>query len=366
MASTTDQAARQISDASKKQSAQGLLVQTYCNSVLQQPNVNLVGTPTLATYQTKINDGLAKAKDNANLYLNKIQPMIITNMADISDYCDLYKSVPIALPENSSKQDWISTLHALKDEAVMYTANAASVVQALQDLNGRINGDSVYLTETVSLFNTAVTGDNGVLASIKTQLDDIQGKIDGTIAGIVVSGLAISGGVFITAVGEIASFVTAGTSTPLVLAGIGLIAAGVGGTVASSIVLANLNDSKGTLLRQQASLTAEVSLALGISSGYQSLSGQAKQALDATIQMKNAWDFLTNDLNNLIKNMERGTPSAAAMRALFLATANGNMTSVQKDVDIIKRQMTGVSVNVAPKNVMISTYIKELALAKAA
>ena len=46
-----------------------------------------------------------------------------------------------------------------------------------------------------------------------------QGKIDGLIAGAALSGLAIVGGVFVAAVGGIAEFVTAGTSTVLVIAG---------------------------------------------------------------------------------------------------------------------------------------------------
>jgi non-hemolytic enterotoxin B/C len=360
-----DPVANTVNQANQAQASQGLIVQSYCTQMLQQPEVNFAGTPNLITYQTSINDGLKRAKGNATYYLNTVQPMIIRNVANLDAYCDLYKAVPIILPEGSSQKDWSEVLNAMKDQSQTYKDNANEVVRALQGLTTKLGGDSAFLIKTVGDLNNVVGGDNGVLAEIDKQLGTIESQIGGAIAGIVVSGLAIIGGVFITAVGAIASFVTAGTSAPLALLGVGIIAAGVGGTVASSIVLSKLLDAKGELLTKQVKLKAEVQLATGIKDAYSGLSQQASAAITATTQMANAWTGLELSLGTMISNLDKGITSPSVLRRLFLAAANESYTTVKQDVTTIKLQMAGVQTKVAPQGVQLGTYMRTL-LPKAA
>lgn len=361
MANPTIQAAQKIDAASKTQISQGLLIQTYCNSVLSQPNVNFSGFKTLGQYQTEINNGLKTAQDHANTYLNIIQPAIITNISNINNYYSLHNAVASTLPPGSTVQEWLDALNALKDQSTQYQTDANNIVKILQTLHGNLTTDTASFAKTVSELNAAVNGDNGVLNSINGQLNSIQSKIDGAIAGTVLSGLAIVGGVFIAAVGGITDIVTVGGSTPVLVGGIALVVAGVGGEVASAITLKNLNDEKANLLTQQSSLIAEVNLATGISTAYTGLKNQAGDAVTAATAMENAWNFLSSDLGNLINDLDKGIMDTGELRKIFLTAANSTVQSVIADTTIIKNQMTGVSFSVAPPQTHIGDYIVSLA-----
>jgi hypothetical protein len=366
MLSRTIQGADQIGSSSRTQSSVALQLQNYCNSVLEQPLVDFSGQSVLAKLQQEVNDGLGTARSHADLYLGKIQPSIITNITNISNYFALHNAIVTALPAGSSTKDWLSNLAAIKEQADEYTLHARGVVISLSDFHRNLTGDVANFSKVVSDLNVAVHGDNGVLASIDSQLNDMQGKIDGAITGIVLSGLAITAGVFIILVGAIADFVTAGTSTPVVVGGVAVVVAGIGGEVASSLALAGLLKAKGNLIAQQSSLKAEVNLALGISKGYAALRDQAGTAVQAATSMQNAWQFLGDDLGNLSLDLQKGISSPDAVRKLFLMAADGAVKTVITDTDIIKRQMTGVQEFRAPKGKTVDLYLVELAKEHAA
>jgi len=342
------QAAQQMNDANKGQASQALIIQTYANSVDEQPDVDFSGQPHLATYQTQINAGLATAQAHANNYLKTIQPSIILNISNIGNYYALHNAVAATLPAGSTVDQWIQSLALLQTQSTTYQANANGIVNSLQSLHSQLSADAGTFTTVVSELNSAVSGDNGVLDSINQQLSSIQHKIDGAIAGIVVSGLAIVGGSFMIAVGGIADFVTAGTSTPLVVGGIGVLAGGIAGEVASAITLRNLNDAKANLLTEEATLTAEVKLATGIGSAYQSLSSQVSNAVTAATQMANAWSSLASDLGSLISDLQNGITTTALARQIFLTAANTEVQTVITDINTIKGQLAGVT-NVVPR-----------------
>lgn len=341
-------AAQGISTANLTQSSQALIIQAYANSINEQPTVDFSGEPHLATYQTQIKTGLATAKTHANTYLNVIKPNIITNITNIDNYYALNNAVATTLPVGSTEAQWVADLTQLQIRSAQYQTAANGVVTSLQTLHDNLTTDAASFAKTVSDLNTAVNGDNGILDADNKELSSIQGKIDGAIAGTVLSGLAIVGGSFMIAVGGIADFVTAGTTTPLVVGGIGIVAGGISGEVASAISLKNLNDEKADLLSQEAKLTDEVKLATGISSGYQSLLNQVKGAVDAATQMENAWEFLSSDLGNMISDLQNGVQNAGQIRTLFLTAANTEVQTVIADIRTIKGQMDGVTVIVAP------------------
>ena len=272
----------------------------------------------------------------------------------------------MAMPPGSTVAQWLNTLGALQEQATSYQQSAGTILTQLNTFHAGLNADTANFTTYVSQLNAAVNGDNGVLAGISDELGSIQSKIDGAIAGIVLSGLAIVGGVFMTAVGGIADFVTAGTSTPLVVGGIAIIAAGVGGEVASAIVLKNLNDEKASLLQQKSTLTSEVNLATGMSTSIGSLKDQAAAAVQAATQMENAWNSLSSDLGNLSSDLQNGITSTDAIRTMFLTAANSITQTVIADTNTIKQQMSGVNASVAPANTNFGDYVVQLAKQNAA
>jgi non-hemolytic enterotoxin B/C len=359
-------AAQGIDNASKTQSSQNVTLQTFCLSVGQQANVDLSKFPALQSIGVEINNGLGMARDHAQLYLNTIRPSIETNLANISNYYVLHNSVLTSLPPGSSEKDWIAALNALKDQSTDFKNNAAGVATSLADLRDKLSSDVAAFSKVVSDLNTAVGGDNGVLANISSQLGALQSKIDGAISGIVLSSLAIVGGIFITLVGAVADFVTAGTSTPLVLGGIAVVAAGVGGVVASSLALKGLYDAQSTLLMQQQNLKSEVAQASGMSNGYTAFSNQIRAAAQAALDMQSAWEFLGADLGSLASDLDKGITSVGVVRTLFLNASNSMIKTVQQDTDTIRGQMAGLTNRTAPAGQSIGDFTVSVAQTVAA
>ena len=299
-----------MNKANKSQTSQALIIQTYSNSVLQQPAVDFSGNPRLLPYETSINNGLARAKLHVNAYTDTILPAIIDNMSHIRNYYALHNAVATTLPEGSTEEEWIIALNALKSTSLEYQVKARNTVTMLNNLHGKLVHDASTFKTAVSDFNSAVEGDNGVLDSINDKLSSIQENIDAAIAGVVFSTLAIVGAIFMICVGSIADFVTAGTTTPLVVGGIGILVGGATGEVAASIKLAGFNSAKAALLTREANLKEEVKLATGIQTSYTSLRNKARNAVIASKEMENTWQSLSDDLETLIGELKSGMTNA--------------------------------------------------------
>ena len=342
--------------------SQGMVVQTYCNSVLAQPPVDFSGFSGLSSYQTDINAGLITAQTHANNYLGVIQPSIINNLGNISNYYALLSALPVALPAGSSEAAWIANLQAVQAQISSYQQSCGLITTDLTTLNSNLGTDSGSFNSTVTKLNAAVSGDNGVLTKINDNINSIDKSIGGCIAGTALSGLAIAGGVFMIAVGGITDFVTAGASTPLVIGGVAVLAAGIGGEVASAITLNNLYNKKSDLLKQKSTLISEVNLASGISSGYLQFAAQATNAMQAVTQMDNAWQSLGSDLGNMAQDLQKGILAPDVLRTLFLTASNNLIPTINTDITLIKFQIEGIRESNSG-NVNLGDYVTNLAKA---
>lgn len=348
-------------EAAKTQTTQGLVLQGYCNSILQQPFVDFSEFTNLSKIQTNINDGLQNAKDNAKTYLNGIQNNIISNINSISNFYNLYSAVPTVLPPDATEAQWLSILQAMKSQTDTFIEASDLVIIDLGNLNSNINADVAFFNKTINDLNAIVGGNDGMLASLDKDIERLDKQIAGTIAGTVISGLAIVGGAVMIGVGTIGSPFTAGGSTPLIAGGVAVVLVGTAGTVASALTLKGLYDAKASVLQQKSSLTSEVNLAEGIKSGYSSLGFGASEAVTATSQMKNAWVSINSDLDNLSLNLQNGIISTDSVRQLFLTAANETIPFILEDVSLIKQQMAGVNVSVSAEDMNVGEYAVHLA-----
>jgi non-hemolytic enterotoxin B/C len=321
-------------EAVKAQLSQGLTLQGYCNSVLRQPYVNFSDFSNLSDIQSQINTGLDKAKSHADTYLNGIQNNIISNISNISNFYNLYSAVPVVLPPDATEEQWLSILNAMKSQTDTYITASDGVVNDLGLLNTNLGTDAAFFNKTVSDLNALVNGNEGILADISRDLKSIDKQIAGTIAGTAISALAIVGGGILFVYGA----AIPGSS----LIGVGMVTAGVAGTVASSLALKSLYDTKADLLLRRSTLTNEVNLVTGIDSNFSQLGTQAGEAMQATTEMRNAWVALNSDLDNLSLNLQNGIINTHTIRELFLTAANETIPFIQQDIDIIKQQMAGV------------------------
>lgn len=347
----------------KGQSSQALILQSYALALFQQAPLPLSTSSTLQPIEKSIADGIATAQGHAKQFIDVILPQMLTAVTDMNQYFNLQNALGQALNPGMNQTDTVQLLQSVLDQVTQYQTNAKSIQTSLATLASQISVDAGAFNGFVSQLNTAVDGDNGLLDSLHTQLDSIDKKIDGAIAGVALSGLAIAGGVFLIAIGAIADFVTAGTSTSVVVVGVGIVAAGIGGEVASAITLSKLIDLKGNLLGEESSLKAEVKAASGMRSHYTFLSSAASSAAQAAQQMANAWGLLGGHLQNLVGDVQSGAQNAGSLQTLFLTAAKGAVADVQSDLTIIEGQLTGINVHQSTPDAPLATQITTLAQA---
>lgn len=363
MSNSLVQSAENMNAKLRSQTSQSLAVQNYCQSVIIQPTIDFGDIQKLKSLQEDINKGLATAKENANYYLGTLQPQIITNLTNIDNYFALQSSIPATLPEGSSKEEWLNMLGAVRDQSNKYQQVAADTASDLGTFYVRLSNDTTHFNEYANKLNTLVEGDQGILAQMDKDLGKIDGKIAGAITGAVLSGLAIAGGAFLVVVGTVSTFVTAGTSAKIAVAGGLVIAAGAAGAAGSTVALINLYKQRNTIIQQQTQLNAEVRAVSAVAGNYDLLYKQAGEALTATKQMESAWQILSGDLEHLADNLQNGITSPDQMRTLFLTTADKTLVTVKQDINTIKAQMTGVDIKTAPAGEDLMEYAGRLARA---
>lgn len=331
-----------IETSQKNLSSSGLVLQAYCNSILQQPDVDFSSVADLSDLQEDIADSLTKAKKHANSYLNDINHKIINSLSNLNNYFTIYRTVPVTLPVGYTVDQWLAVLSVVKSISEDNLRNSEEIVNALEDLRKNLNSDADAFETIARRANEAIEGDNGELEAIGDTIKEIDKEIKGQILAIVGEGIAIAGGVFTIATGAIASFVTAGTSAELVVGGVVVVTGASIAMAASIITLTNLYKQKANLFQQDSKLRAEITLLAGVDSAFKDLSDQAEAAAVTAKDMVETWKGLTAQLENLIDDLRNGILTTDQVRELFLKDANNEIAEIQETISVIRQQMAGV------------------------
>jgi archaellum component FlaC len=346
---------QELGAALSSSASAALIVQTYCNQILQQPDIEIPAS--VINKLPPIKKYLEDAKAHGNNYLKNIQPNMIKVVTDVGGYSqqftNFYNLIDDRLNDwkggdKSAKEDAMALLQQLQNAL---DDKKKSVIVVSKDLNNFITD----INQDISNFHTAsikadtiIGGDQGSLASLDSAISKIDTTISVAIAGIAISGLVTVGGGLLVAVGSIANFVTAGTSTPVIVAGVALVVVGVAGVTASSIVLKNTLEAKSKLLQQKAELNANLIFLKNFKSTIGTLETSASLASSQLGSMSNAWVTLGNNMGNVIQALDNARTYSELTITVqaYLNTANTQWMTVQKNVQILQEQMAGVKTTV--------------------
>lgn len=352
--------------AVKELASAGLVVQSYCTGMQQQPL--LLIPDDIQKELPDVNGYIKISQSNATKYLEEVQPQILTVITDVDGFSAMF-------PEFSQKingylEAWSVGSIDNRDKAL---AAIGALKQVIQEKSDSVKGVSAGIGNVGTLFNTDVahfkevsqacadhlTGDKGELKELEDKISSTNSKIAAASVGVGLSGLAIGGGVFMIVVGSVASFVTAGTSTSLVVVGGILAGAGAAGLVASSVSLAGLIKQKGDLLREKAKLESCVSALEGCKSNVDLLFSGAQEAAAKLSSMKAAWDFLNGDLTQIEDTLRNAQsyPDLQFMVQTYFETAIKQWNTVNSDIKVIREQMTNVQVKKVESNGMLKAGV---------
>lgn len=348
--------------AVKELASAGLVVQNYCIGIQQQPSLLL---PKEATEgMPDVNDYIGRSQKNASEYLNEVQPRILAVITDVDGFSAMFPEFSQkingyleawSVGSQDNKQKALAAIDALKNVIQGKSDSVKGVSTGIGHVAETFNQDVANFKEVSQACADHLTGDKGALKAFENQISSLNGKIAAASVGVGLSGLAIGGGVFMIVVGSVASFITAGTSTPLVVAGSALAGVGAAGLVASSVSLAGLIEEKGKLLKKQATLKSYISALEGCKSNVDLLFSGAQEAAAKLTNMKAAWDFLNGDLTQIeetLKNAQSYSDLQFMVQTYF-DTAIKQWGNVNKDIKVIREQMTNVQVKKVESNGML-------------
>lgn len=340
-----------LADTVAQAAAAGLMVQNYCTLVAQQPAIVLPAS--IISKMPPVNQFLDTARANANDYLTNVQPKIIAVVTDVGGYAQEFNAFNTMI--TGKINDWKGGSTQAKTDALALLQQLQTDLQTkLTNVNGvrtSIDGFRTKLNTDIGNFNTAksqadiiIGGDQGAIADLDQQVDDLNKKIAGAGAGIAVSALVLIGGALMIAAGAVASFITAGTSTPLVVAGVAVVVVGAAGLTAASIVLAKLIEAKSGLLSQKVQLQADLKFLTDFKGTMDTLGTSATTASTQLTNMSNAWTILGGNLGNVVGSVQnaRTYSDLPIVVQAYLNTAGSQWGTVLTNVTTIQNQMSGV------------------------
>jgi hypothetical protein len=358
-----------LGDTTAKAATSGVIVQSYCTLVAQQPAI--VIPASVAAKLPPVNDYLTLAQTNASDYLTNIQPKILLVVTDVAGYSAQFSQFSTLITGKvndwkggspTARQDALDLLQALQQALQAKLDNVNGVKFSLAGFQTKLNVDVSNFNTASSRADTVIGGDQGAIADLEGQISDMDKRIAGAATGIALSGLTIIGGALMIAAGSIASFITAGTSTPLVVAGVAIVVVGAAGLAASSIVLSQLIGAKAGLIEQKVQLDANLKFLTNFKSTMGTLGTAASEAATQINNMSNAWGLLSGNLGNVVGSIQqsRDYSQLPVVVQAYLNTAGAQWSQVQANTQIIQQQMTGVQLPKLPNNQLNTATLQNL------
>ena len=348
LAKAVEQTVTDSSGSLREQCSAGQILQAHCLSVERQPLVDFgsecAKDEKLKSVQEDSNKLLAHSKDDSARYLDVLMPRIIGTAASVQDYYSLHAAIARELAATTSKEDAKSLLLAMQEQSQTYGTAAAGIRTDLQGLRGRLASQSEGFDSLAGRLNVIFEGNSGTLATIRGELEGIDGKIAGAATGVALGGRAAIAGAIMIAIGAFGSVFTGGTSTTLCVAGGAVLLAGAGAATGASIALGGLLNLKSDLLMRQASISAQMTMVDSLRGGLGNLARSAEGAQQGAQAMALSWDYLDKHLGMLVGNLDKGKTDIAALRRVFVQTAESSVQAVLRDVEKIQDQMTGVHI----------------------
>ncbi|AEE48132.1 HBL/NHE enterotoxin family protein [Haliscomenobacter hydrossis] len=333
----------------------GLVVQTYANTILQQPDITL---PADLLAKIPVDVFLKTARTHADNYLNNIQPGIINTIQDVNGYSTQFSSFNKVISQSintwkmgnnlTAKQE---ALDLLKQLQIGLTSKQNKVILVSKDLGKLLldlNGDVANFTTAVSTADIEIGADSKVIGDLENTISSFDSKIAGAASGVALSGLVAIGGGLLIVVGAGLTPFTFGASTGLIVAGAAVVVVGAGGLTASSVVLSSLISGKSDAIRQKAILTDDLNALHLLKPAFVNLQSSASNAIAQVNNMANAWNILGGNLGNVIGSISDAQTFSdlPVVVQAYLDTANDQWADVKTAVQTINQQMTGVQTKI--------------------
>jgi non-hemolytic enterotoxin B/C len=333
------------------------LLQIYARQALQQPVLDpSLFTDTLGDLLATIARNQAVARRNAASVSETVAPAVIGTITDIMGFGSMMDAftdaiVPLldTMPDDPAARTQVLALVAqLEAEAHRCGNEAGAVNTQLSLAMGRLQGNSTALDDDVANAAARIGDDEGALAGIQNEIAEIQRKIGGQIAGVVVSALVMAGGGIVIAVGALATLPANASATDVILTGVGLVVTGATGLATTAALLAADNSRLAALYAESARLSLALTAIRAVSAQVTSLAEATTDMRETAGALLTEWGSIRDGLASLRGQVTRASDTSDV---IHLRTA---LRLAQQDWQAVREQartLLSRLVDLAPRDV---------------
>lgn len=320
----------------------GLIIQGYCLGVTEQPSFDFSGDPNLKTLQDQCNSTMKVAVDNANNYINTMQPDCLTTIDNMLHFIRL-QNTRIDSYKNGdlTKQDLANELNEVISRGQSYQKTSVDLMNDFNTLRPKLATDSGNFKDLAAKVTAAITGDGGAVATLQQEVANLDTKIKELTASSVLGALAIVGGSILIGVGAATDVFTGGAATAAVVVGVGIVGAGIGTDVGSALGLAAAIKQKNQYLTEIHLYKAEATQANAVASHLGLLDAHAEDAVYALQKVAACWKTVGDSLGALVEDLNEDL-SDDDLESL-IEDYQADIKDLSARVQTIQDQFTGCS-----------------------
>ena len=336
-----------------KSQADSVVVQMYLTAILQQPDIVQNIVPDLPKIQ-------AEARTVAKTWNADVLPkttQTVTDIISFSHQWNAYKDQMMIYAQQiaSNTTDAATKAAARHNLDLMlgqvYASveakenNAVSAGNLVSSFSSALSANNQQFDAALQTLRKAYTGERGVIANIDSQINTTNHNIAKDATLITVSALSTIGGAIMITVGAVTEFESAGTSTSLILSGVGMAAGGISGLAAASADLHGQIKTLGKLESAKTKAEQEYAAINTSISQVSMLDNKCNAAVTSSKDLAQLWTGLKSDIDILRNDVKAINPGDYSV-VHSIQYANSDWASCLQLAKTIQENTAGGSVPV--------------------
>lgn len=339
-----------VQDGMSTSISNSVLLQTYTNTVLQTPTINLDPSIDSLSNSTVVEDlpvHQKLAQQNASDYLANINPLVVSTVAEVIGFSNLWSAeysllLQLAgdIDSGDNKETFTSGLQNLINKTQQAASSTQPVIDALNAFLPLIQQDASNFNTDLGNVQVALDGESGQIAQLEAEIDAYNQAFSRDLSIIALGATAdVVGGLMIV-VGALAEIETAGVSTALILGGVGVIA---GGTTAMGVAgddYAKKKDAYSDLVSELSQDKQVYTLTSQASQTISQLSAAVSAGISAVESLQQSWVSLAADFQQVIEALDSADPDLGPWLTSILESANADWQATLALAESIQQYST--------------------------
>ncbi|UNT71683.1 alpha-helical pore-forming toxin family protein (plasmid) [Bacillus sp. N447-1] len=330
-----------LREAMQKTGSNALVMDLYALTIIKQANVNFDGITTVdAPLKTKIVHHQDVARGNANQWLDKIKPALISTNQNIINYNTKFQNYYDTLVKAVDNKDKSTLTKGLTRLSSSITENKQKVDNLVEDLKKfrdkmtadtqNFKGDANQLTSILASQNAGIPLMEKQIATLNQAIGKYNKLIIGSSVATALGPIAIIGGTIV---------IVTGLGVPiaigLIAGGTATIGAGGAAIIAAKKELDNAQASIKNIRGQISQAQIQIAGVTSVKTQTEYLTNTIDIAITALQNISNQWFTMGSKYNSLLQNIASISPNDLAFIKEDLGVARDSWKNIKDYADKI-------------------------------